>query len=77
VPDNGVEYIYVRDGFYDRGGKKGNVKEAQKVAETVFEHFRKHPKRSLGVIAFGEVQQLAIDTAIREMRLRNQTLIFL
>lgn len=72
VPDNGVEYIFVRDGFYDRGGKKGNVNEAQKVAELVFDHFQKHPQRSLGVIAFGEVQQLAIDTAIREMRLRNQ-----
>ena len=72
VPDNGVEYIFVHDGFYDRGGKKGNVNEARKVAEMVFEHFKKHPKRSLGIIAFGEVQQLAIDTAIREMRLRNQ-----
>ncbi|MFB0919316.1 MAG: AAA domain-containing protein, partial [Oscillospiraceae bacterium] len=72
VPDNGVEYIFVRDGFYDRGGKKGNVKEAQKAAEMVFEHFRKYPRRSLGVITFGEVQQLAIDTAIREIRLRNQ-----
>lgn len=72
APDNGVEYIFVRDGFYDRGGKKGNINEAQKVAETVFEHFRKYPKRSLGVIAFGEVQQLAIDAAIRDMRLRNQ-----
>ncbi len=72
IPDNGVEYVHVRDGFYDRGGKKGNVIEAKKVAEMVFEHFRKHPKRSLGIIAFGEVQQMAIDTAIREMRFRNQ-----
>lgn len=73
MPDNGVEYVYVRDGFYDRGGKKGNRSEAKKVAEMVFEHFRKHPNRSLGIIAFGEVQQMAIDTAIREMRLRNQS----
>jgi len=73
VPNNGVEYLFVRNGFYDRGGKKGNVNEAKIVAETVFEHFRKHPTRSLGVIAFGGVQQLAIDTAIREIRLRNQS----
>jgi very-short-patch-repair endonuclease len=70
--DNGVEYMYVKDGFYDRGGKKGNVVEARKVAELVFEHFNKHPNRSLGVIAFGEVQQQAIDTEIRLMRLQNQ-----
>ena len=72
VPDNGVEYVYVRDGFYDRGGKKGNIIEAKRVAEIVFEHFKKHPNRSIGVIAFGEVQQQAIDTAIRKMRMENQ-----
>lgn len=71
IPDNGVEYEYVRDGYYDRGGKKGNVVEANKVAKMVFEHFDKYPNRSLGVIAFGEVQQLALDTAIRGMRIRN------
>lgn len=70
--DIGVEYVYVKEGFYDRGGIKGNVAEAKKVAEMVFGHFRKHPERSLGVIAFGEVQQHAIDTAIREMRIKNQ-----
>lgn len=73
VPDQGVEYEYVRDGYYDRGGKRGNVIEAKRVAEMVFEHFRKHPNRSIGVIAFGEVQQQAIDTAIRKMRKDDQT----
>jgi DnaB-like helicase C terminal domain. len=72
VADNGVEYEYVREGFYDRGGKKGNVIEAKRVGEIVFEHFKKHPNRSIGVIAFGEVQQQAIDTAIRKMRMENQ-----
>jgi len=72
VADNGVEYIFVNDGFYDRGGKRGNVPEAKKIAELVFEHFRKQPNRSLGVIAFGEVQQQAIDSEIRAMRMRNQ-----
>jgi very-short-patch-repair endonuclease len=70
--DNGVEYVFVKNGFYDRGGKSGNIPEAKKVAELVFEHFRKQPNRSLGVIAFGEVQQQAIDGEIRSMRLRNQ-----
>lgn len=72
VPDNGVEYEYVHNGFYDRGGRKGNVIEAKRVAEIVFEHFTKYPNRSIGVIAFGEVQQQAIDTAIRKMRMENQ-----
>ena len=57
VENNGVEYIYVADGYYDRGGKKGNVIEANKVADLVFKHFKEQPYRSLGVIAFGEVQK--------------------
>ncbi|MBP5620930.1 MAG: DUF4011 domain-containing protein [Thermoguttaceae bacterium] len=71
APDAGVEYIYVPEGYYDRGGKKGNVLEAQRVAELVFKHFQNNPKRSLGVVAFGEVQQQAIESAIREKRLKN------
>ena len=72
--DCGVEYVHVKNGVYDRGGKKNNVIEAQKVAELVFEHFRKHPNRSLGVVTFSEAQQNAIDTAIRERRLQNPKL---
>ena len=73
VKDNGVEYVYVKEGFYDRGGKKGNIIEAQRIAEMVFDHFKRFPNRSLGVIAFGEVQQQAIDAAVRHLRMNNQT----
>lgn len=73
IPGNGVEYIHVPNGFYDRGGRKGNVEEAKKVAELVFEHFDKNPKRSLGVITFGEVQQNAIDAQLRAMRIEDQS----
>ena len=72
IPDNGVEYIYVQEGFYDRGGKKGNVVEAKRVAQLIFEHIKRFPNRSLGVIAFGEVQQQAIDTVLRQMRKEDQ-----
>lgn len=71
APDCGVEYVYVKDGIYDRGGKKNNVIEARKVADLVFEHFKKHPKRSLGVVTFSEAQQNAVDIAIRQKRLQN------
>lgn len=72
IVDSGVEYLYVKDGTYDRGGKKGNAAEAKRVAELVFEHFDKFPHRSLGVIAFGEVQQQAIDIVLRQMRMTQQ-----
>ena len=70
--DVGVEYVYVREGFYDRGGKNGNRPEAEKVAELVFHHIEEFPERSLGVIAFGETQQLAIENALRAKRQENQ-----
>ncbi len=72
MPDMGVEYFYVPGGSYDRRGRRGNTVEADKVAELVFDHFRRFPDRSLGVIAFGEVQQMAIETAIRKRRRENQ-----
>ncbi|MBR5394786.1 MAG: DUF4011 domain-containing protein [Bacteroidaceae bacterium] len=69
--DLGVEYVYVSNGIYDRGGKKNNMIEAKRVAQLVFEHFKKYPQRSLGVVTFSEAQQNAVDAAIRQMRLNN------
>lgn len=71
VPDMGVEYIYVEDGVYDRGGKKNNIREAEECVRLVFEHIDKHPDRSLGIIAFSESQQSAIENAIIDYRERN------
>lgn len=67
----GVEYVHVSGGIYDRGGKNGNKAEAARVAELAFEHFEKYPNRSLGIIAFGEVQQSAIQDALIEKRRAN------
>ena len=71
VPDCGVEYIHVTDGVYDRSGKRNNMVEARKVADLVFEHIRKYPNRSLGVVTFSEAQQNAVDAAIRQKRYQN------
>lgn len=73
APDFGVEYIYVADGVYDRSGKRNNPIEANKVADLVFEHIRKHPNRSLGVVTFSEAQQNAVDAAIRQKRMRDNS----
>jgi very-short-patch-repair endonuclease len=72
LPGNGVEYIYVPNGVYDRGGKKYNINEAKKVADLVFEHIKKYPNRSLGVVTFSEAQQQSVESAIRQLRLQNQ-----
>lgn len=70
-PNLGVEYIYVENGVYDRGGKKNNIIEARHVADLVFEHFKTTPNRSLGVVTFSESQQNAIEAALRQKRLQN------
>ncbi len=70
MPDMGVEYVYVADGYYEGGGKNCNIKEAQKCVMLVMEHIQKHPDRSLGIIAFSEKQQAAIENAIIDFRQR-------
>ncbi|MEG0963457.1 MAG: DUF3320 domain-containing protein [Lachnospiraceae bacterium] len=69
--DNGVEYVFVENGVYDRGGKKSNMQEAIKVAELVFEHIRTNPNRTLGVITFSEAQQHTVEMAIRNIRIEH------
>ena len=71
MPDMGVEYVYVPDGIYDRGGQKCNVREAEECVRLVREHILKYPERSLGIIAFSETQQTAIENAITDFRERN------
>ena len=71
APDCGVEFVHVSDGYYE---DKKNPIEAKKVAELVFEHFRKYDTtRSLGVVAFSEAQQSAIEAAIIEYRRRDNS----
>lgn len=73
APDFGVEYVYVADGVYDRSGKRNNLIEAERVADLVFEHIRNHPDRSLGVVTFSEAQQNAVDAAIRQKRIQDDS----
>jgi len=66
----GVRFVYVPDGVYDRGKSRTNRREALTVAEAVWKHLRDHGShRSLGVIAFSQAQELAIRD---ELRLREK-----
>lgn len=69
-PTLGVEFVYVPDGVYDRGGKRDNKREAEVIADLVFKHFLKYPKKSLGVVAFSQAQMTAIEDEI-DRRTRN------
>ncbi len=67
----GVKLVYVPDGVYDRGGKRNNLNEAEKVADLVFEHFRNYPKKTLGVVTFSIAQMEAVEEAI-DRRLKDK-----
>ena len=67
----GVKLVHVPDGVYDRGGSRDNLKEAEKVADLVFEHFKNYPKKTLGVVTFSIAQMDAVEEAI-DNRLKEQ-----
>ncbi len=70
-PELGVHFVHVPDGIYDMGGKRSNAREAQVVADHVFEHFKNSPKKSLGVVAFSQAQMVAIQDELERRRLQN------
>lgn len=69
--DLGVRFVYVRDGIYDRGGARNNLKEAEVVVDLVFSHFRDHPEKSLGVVTFNLSQMNTIQDIIERRRAEN------
>ena len=71
--NEGVEYVYVADGLYERGGKKNNPIEAKRVAEIIFEQIERNPNRSIGVITFSEAQQRCVEAAVIARRLSDPT----
>lgn len=71
APNIGVEYIYLENGLYE-SGKRQNLSEAKKVVELIHDHILNRPDRSLGIIAFSQSQQAAIDMAVRQFRYAHQ-----
>jgi len=69
--DLGLEFVHVKDGVYDRGGRRNNVREAEVVADIVFEHFERHPEKTLGVVTFSLSQMNTVQDAV-EARLRER-----
>jgi hypothetical protein len=70
----GVEFDYVEDGVYDRGGTRRNDIEAERVVDLVAHHATTSPERSLGVVAFSVAQEEAIREALESRRLDDEAL---
>lgn len=62
----GVDFEFIEEGYYEKGARF-NRKEAQVVAEAIMEHYAKNPDQSLGVIAFSEAQQFAIERELTKL----------
>ncbi|MFN3325946.1 MAG: DUF3320 domain-containing protein [Bryobacteraceae bacterium] len=65
----GVRFVHVKEGVYDRGRSRTNRLEARAVATLAREHFECHPERSLGIVALNLSQKEAIEDAISELKL--------
>jgi very-short-patch-repair endonuclease len=64
----GVRFVFVPDGQYDRGRSCTNLPEARRVVELVFEQLTRYPDQSLGVVALSEAQQTAIERELEAWR---------
>ena len=73
VTRDGVEFIYVKDGFYQRSGKRDNPVEAKRVVDLIYEQFREHPERSVGVVTFSDAQRKCIEDIIDKRRNSDPT----
>ena len=60
----GLKFVHVPDGVYDRGGARNNPMEAEVVADLVFDHFSKHPDKTLGVVTFSISQMNTVQDAV-------------
>ena len=72
--DLGIRFEYVKDGVYDRGGSRTNRIEAERVADLVFEHYQKHPNKTLLVVTLNVPQRDLIDEIIRDRRKQHPEL---
>ena len=72
VDDLGLSFVYVKNGVYDRGKSRNNIREAEVVADLVFDHFTRYPDKTLGVVTFSISQMNAVQDVI-ESRLREHS----
>ena len=67
----GIHFELVENGRYERGSRF-NRNEAKRLAVAIMEHFKENPKQSLGVIAFSEAQQGAIERELNALLRRDR-----
>jgi very-short-patch-repair endonuclease len=61
---DGVKFVHVADGVYDRSNTRTNRREAERVVDELIEIVRRDHKSSIGVVALSGAQQAAIREAL-------------
>lgn len=69
----GVKFELIEKGYYEKGSRF-NRREASRVAEAIIEHYKSNPRLSLGVIAFSEAQQFAIERELSRLLRKDNDL---
>jgi hypothetical protein len=64
----GLSFRHLPDAVYQRGKDQSNPIEAKEVAKQVLAHAKASPNKSLGVGAFSQAQQRAIEDVIETLR---------
>lgn len=67
----GLKFNHLPNSVYERGGSRTNPIEARAVADAVFEHVKKYPNQTLGVVAFSTVQRDCILLEVERLRREN------
>ena len=63
-----LRFVYEPNGIYDRGGRRDNPIEADRVVQLIVEHFEATPKDSIGIVAFSQPQANAIEDRLELLR---------
>jgi very-short-patch-repair endonuclease len=74
IKHDGVEFILVENGIYERGKSKTNRQEADKIIELIIQHIKEHPDRSLGVVTINSNQQELIENLLLKRMQGNSKL---
>jgi very-short-patch-repair endonuclease len=70
----GLRFVHLPQGVYDRGHSRVNLIEAREVARQTIEHYRRFPRKSLGIGTFNVQQQEAIRDEIEQLLTINMDL---
>ena len=64
--DQGIRFVHVADGVYERGSARRNLPEARRVVSLLLDHARHTPEWSLAVVTFSEAQRDAIQDLLEQ-----------